>query len=378
MSARPRRLSRKKLIFLFDGTANSAANGRWADATNIFRLNLAIEYKGNQIVFYMPGVGTRGDYLSRATGRGMDEILREAYVNIASNFVAGDSVYLFGFSRGGAVALALADMIATVGLLWGDGLHELNTLWTLYIEGRRGGTLSANRRRELEATLTPRLRRGADEPKIGFLGLFDPVPGNRWDTLTHFSKARLVDPVLPSTVAAAVNLLSIDDNRNPSFSPVVIRRRSSPDQSLKQIWMPGVHADIGGCADGVFFSDAALLTMISEWNAHCPEVVWDEGYVDRLGQSFRSTDEISISYERPGLARKLLWKRPRRIGEGQSAEDGAQMLHPLVDLLRGKRFTIRRHTRTYLPSDVPASTATYAGTDTSSWEAAMHSALDEK
>jgi uncharacterized protein (DUF2235 family) len=48
----------KRLLLFFDGTANSAAQGRWSDATNIFRVNLALHYAGNQISFYMPGVGT--------------------------------------------------------------------------------------------------------------------------------------------------------------------------------------------------------------------------------------------------------------------------------------------------------------------------------
>jgi hypothetical protein len=32
----------KRLQLFFDGTANSAAEGRWADATNVFRVVLAL------------------------------------------------------------------------------------------------------------------------------------------------------------------------------------------------------------------------------------------------------------------------------------------------------------------------------------------------
>jgi hypothetical protein len=63
----------KRIQLFFDGTANSAAYGRWSDATNIFRMILALQYAGNQIVFYMPGVGTRRDWMSIVTAQGMDE-----------------------------------------------------------------------------------------------------------------------------------------------------------------------------------------------------------------------------------------------------------------------------------------------------------------
>jgi uncharacterized protein (DUF2235 family) len=225
---------RKKLFFLFDGTANSAAAGHWTDATNVFRMNLALHYDDNQIVFYIPGVGTRGDTLAQATGRGMDEILREAYVTLASNFLPGDAVYFFGFSRGSATAFALADLISKVGLLSGDHLHALAIVWQVYIGRDEKGVISDRRRRELWDThLKAGMRNEAEVPRISFLGLLDPVPGNRWDTLTHFTKSRLQDPVLPKAVDSAISLLAIDDNRVPSFAPLVISCRDNNAQHLR-------------------------------------------------------------------------------------------------------------------------------------------------
>jgi uncharacterized protein (DUF2235 family) len=147
---------------------------------------LALHYEGNQIVSYMPGVGTRGDIFSTVTARGMDEIVREAYVNLASNYLKGDQIYIFGYSRGGAAALALTEMISQVGLLWADELDNLHAVWEYYL-GRHGRKkLSDAERREVwERHLEPKVRKEDDEPIIKFLGLFDPVPGNGWDTLTH-------------------------------------------------------------------------------------------------------------------------------------------------------------------------------------------------
>jgi len=54
----------KHIIILIDGTWNSAAQGKFRDSTNIFRLNHAFDTEddnGNpQITYYMPGPGTRG------------------------------------------------------------------------------------------------------------------------------------------------------------------------------------------------------------------------------------------------------------------------------------------------------------------------------
>jgi uncharacterized protein (DUF2235 family) len=172
----------KRLLLFFDGTASSAAQGRWADATNVFRVCLALHYEGNQIVSYMPGVGTRGDWFSTITARGMDEIVREAYVNLASNCQRGDQIYIFGYSRGGATALALTEMISQIGLLWADNLDDLHAVWEYYL-GRRGRKIftDAERRELWEHHVKGKVREGENEPEIRFLGLFDPVAGNAWD-----------------------------------------------------------------------------------------------------------------------------------------------------------------------------------------------------
>jgi uncharacterized protein (DUF2235 family) len=87
-------------MFFFDGSSNVAAGPEPIIPTNVFRLNRAFTYGFSgvpQITFYFAGVGTRGDNLAAITGAGFDEIVIEAYVNLASNFLKGDEIYLFGF-----------------------------------------------------------------------------------------------------------------------------------------------------------------------------------------------------------------------------------------------------------------------------------------
>lgn len=82
---------RTHLLF-FDGSAVSASRGRDNDFSNVHKLNVAFEFKGvdgkPQFADYFGGVGTRGDRLAAATGRGFDQIVKEAYLNLSRTFVA--------------------------------------------------------------------------------------------------------------------------------------------------------------------------------------------------------------------------------------------------------------------------------------------------
>jgi Uncharacterized alpha/beta hydrolase domain (DUF2235) len=87
----------KRLMFFFDGSSNKAAGPTDIIPTNVFQLNRALTYGFGgppQIKFYFSGVGTRRDYTSAATGRGFDEIIIEAYVNLASTWMETRSTYL--------------------------------------------------------------------------------------------------------------------------------------------------------------------------------------------------------------------------------------------------------------------------------------------
>jgi uncharacterized protein (DUF2235 family) len=349
----------RQILLFFDGTANSAAYGRWSDITNIFRMNLALYSADNHIVFYMPGVGTRRDWMSIATARGMDEIIREAYVNLASNCLEHDEIVIFGYSRGGAAALALVDIISRVGLLWPDDLNRLHAVWDRYLGCRGRKTLTEVEGWALwDEQIAKRVKIGTNKPKIRFLGLFDPVPGNDWDTRTHFSQVRFQQPMLlDDQVDVAVSILSIDDDRNPSFRPVLLgEAKESQPKAIEQIWMPGVHADIGGNADGVFLSDVALLTMIERAKHYCKNLIWDDEYIDRCRNRLGREMSVAISNERLYWKTRVLSKASRQVGNspkrGQRSTVG-EKLHPVFDCLDGKQIWIRSKWQRYVPTNVP-------------------------
>lgn len=334
-------MSGRRLMCFFDGTSNRAVGALDVEPTNVFRLNQAFTYGFSgvpQITFYFSGVGTRGDTMSMATGKGFDQIVMEAFINLASNYMNGDSIYLFGFSRGAAAARAISGLISDPGLLHADGLEVFPELWRYYVDA----TLNSSERRNIKKKLKGRLL--DPKPTVEFLGLFDTVAGTSWDIGSFFSKIRFPNSVLDASVKNAVHILSIDDDRNPSFAPLTWTAKDDDAQFLEQIWMPGVHSDVGGASEGTFLADVALITMIERIAQRCPELEWDDQFIRAITDELKSSRKLEITYERPGLGRKLLWRGNRQIRPTAN-----QYIHPIFPLLKGRRLLIRGTKRVYEP-----------------------------
>lgn len=82
----------------------------------------------HQIVYYQAGIGTESTFWNHivggATGAGLSENIREAYAFLATNYDAGDEIYLIGFSRGAFTARSIAGFIDCIGLLTTRGLED--------------------------------------------------------------------------------------------------------------------------------------------------------------------------------------------------------------------------------------------------------------
>src|SRR5258708_35717145 len=114
----------KRIAVLIDGTWNKEGPD---PNTNVAKLD-----PGNKIVtqavmpeqasgaiaqhvIYHDGVGADGDLAQRllggVIGLGLKDIVQNVYGRLAIDYVAGDEVYIFGFSRGAYAARALAGLI---------------------------------------------------------------------------------------------------------------------------------------------------------------------------------------------------------------------------------------------------------------------------
>lgn len=223
----------KKLIFCFDGTCNSPqdSDDYFADSSISNVLKLHIFFGGklsplneqnsdtpNQHSFYYSGVGTRGNWLTRKFNAlfappygDMEDILAQANDDLSDNFSPDDEIYIFGFSRGAAIARMFAAHLSQ---------------------------------------------------KVKFLGVFDTVAATRGsldlnpDTLPA-SGIVFENGTLGQHIESAVHLLSLDEKRIV-FQPTLFNH----DERVTELWFAGVHSDIGGSYwfDGL--SDITLQFML--------------------------------------------------------------------------------------------------------------------
>src|SRR5262249_6867973 len=126
----------KRLIVCCDGTWNDTDNKR--TDTNVFRIAKAIHGSRRtgsvlQIVLYLRGVGTSGlkaeTWIDGGIGLGVNENIRSGYMFIAQNYVPGDEIFIFGFSRGAYTARSLVGFLNACGVLKRENLADLPDAW---------------------------------------------------------------------------------------------------------------------------------------------------------------------------------------------------------------------------------------------------------
>jgi uncharacterized protein (DUF2235 family) len=262
----------KHIICLIDGTWVTAfARDSLNAYSNIFKLNLLLKTKdksGNpQIAFYMPGMGSRTSPLEKIVGgigRGLADLVEETYVDICSNYEDGDKIYLFGFSRGAVVARFVASLISRDGLYFPEYVDKFRDNFTMQY-GRNSAEPEVPILRGKWAKRTKERKSGfvRKDVDVEFVGVFDTVFGCTPlsdAVLKNFEKS---DKKVPKGVRHAVQILAADEKRL-HFHPQIWSGMEgrSENRSLEQIWMPGVHGDIGGIYVADYIGNMALFTMM--------------------------------------------------------------------------------------------------------------------
>jgi uncharacterized protein (DUF2235 family) len=285
----------KRLIVACDGTwlnsDDGTKNGTLSIPSNITRISRAIKAVSQdgiqQIVNYSQGLGTEGGKLSRlvggATGKGLGDDVREAYSFLANNYHPGDEIFLLGFSRGAFTARSIGGLIGEIGLLTKKGL---NTLPEVYedVQNRR----NPDYRPKHEDVPFPR-KPSADDPRYaeelerrGLTRLDIPIKCIAvWDTVGSLGIPRIgklqrlglqmkqskattfYDTKLSNCIENAFQALALDENR-ASFSPAVWEKPEGNRTTLRQVWFPGAHANVGGGYDDMQIANISLAWMMSQ------------------------------------------------------------------------------------------------------------------
>jgi len=238
----------QSLIFCFDGTDNEPNDARpekeWFGlfgskdngVSNIFKLHLFFggdlhnnPAANGQHSFYYSGVGTYGSWLRQKLNAALAPekmdvrtILNRAGEDLQKHYQSGDRIYVFGFSRGAALARRFACL-----------LHK-------YV---------------------PSI--GENDQVVRFLGVIDTVASIGVPNLEDDQKPRTQVVFENMTVSAhvqeAIHLLSIDETR-VAFQPTLMNH----EERVTEVWFPGAHSDVGGGFAKRGLSDSSLRFLIDQ------------------------------------------------------------------------------------------------------------------
>lgn len=297
----------KRIIFCFDGTANKIKQG---GATNVLLLAASIDNNdGNtdQIIYYEEGVGNIEGRKLRdgATGKGLYDKIKEAYEFLCFNYVAGDEIFVFGFSRGAYTARSFCGFVHYNGIMKRArietvldanhayrkrdtaALEDQDTRYSRYNDRVRSAVPVCCSVEEQyyrvqclpdDANASP-----ADFPLISikYLGVWDTVKTLTYGDGEDDHEFHIDDVV--EIVDSARHAVAIDEYRK-EFDVTLIKNIEqanakafeqdndlnmtlneyfkSPKRKFQEAWFPGTHSSCGGGGDIRGLSDAALLWVL--------------------------------------------------------------------------------------------------------------------
>ena len=293
----------KNIVIFSDGTGNSGIQNR---GTNVFKMFEAVDLNGHfnhppqkqQIAFYDDGVGTERfkplKMLGSAIGWGLSRNVRELYTALVRSYNPGDSIYLFGFSRGAFTARSIGGFITSCGILNHNAyksddalVKAVNQAYKVYRS--RYMTGAHKHLRSLFKKIVPDGENSArfkqkladfheehavhiDVP-IAFIGAWDTVDAvglpfaHLADLINYFIYPfKFADHSLNPKVERARHALSIDDERH-TFHPLLWDETAGDGERIKQVWFAGVHTNVGGGYPKQGMSLTALSWMINEAEA---------------------------------------------------------------------------------------------------------------
>ena len=314
----------KNIIFCADGTWNGPgetdSDDKTARTTNVFKLFVNLDGQDTpetallakeqeriltddtntelQCAKYLHGVGDSANFLLQAVGgtlgTGLITRIVRGYTYISRNYVAGDRIFIVGFSRGAYTARALAGLIAAKGLLYASK-NNLDDKTNAYRLG--SAVWYAYRRKALHTNtdLLGQLEETAlDLPHFlwsppGDDQLIAPTPIEAvavWDTVgslgipefavnaERVDAFQFADTKLSDMVRHGIHAVAVDERR-ADFTPTLW----DADDRIIQVLFPGAHSDVGGG-----YPTTGTESGLSDWSLR-----WMTQQLDSLGVKFASS-----------------------------------------------------------------------------------------
>lgn len=271
-SFRSGQVGNRKLMVFMDGTANT-----FESRTNVRRLFdlVTAQERPDILAYYIEGVGTDSRRITGGMfGAGFSERVLGAATWISTNYQGGDSIQIFGFSRGAYEAMELSAFVGITGIpMPKDSQHApprteyppIVRSW--YADFRKAAAghksekarLGTNRlHMEQRIVRLPSATIATNHVHIDVLGIWDSVEalGFRDFLRTAFGsdakaeeRRQLGHPShyidLGPHVKHCFYALSLDERRQ-SFMPEIPDHAAGEPGSYEFVWFAGDHSDIGG------------------------------------------------------------------------------------------------------------------------------------
>jgi len=295
----------RKIAIFFDGTHNEIATD-----TNIKKLHslVTLRDQGNVATLYVEGVGPADDVIGMATGAGIGERVRIAYRFLLDNYRPNDKIYIFGFSRGAYSARILASLLYHAGVATSaKGLSHAQITDVVY-----AALHDANEKKNANADCSGPFARHCrflhalsdkvNKPSsvtVELLGLWDTVEAlgvKGVATAVYKGSDESIEVNVNGTndhygdqlcnVRRAYHALSLDDDRETVFTPLLLSRRHLLNECdrqqlqdsdlihdwhmqirpgrLQEVWFSGAHSDVGGGYQESQLSGVSLNWMIAQ------------------------------------------------------------------------------------------------------------------
>lgn len=244
----------RTLVFSFDGTGNEPSDvtefKEDESITNILKLHI------------MMGGGMAVDLTPTRTRSGNEQ--RTFYYNGIGTREGAKSIPLLGWIRS-KINMALAPSVGDARRILNEALDDFDIAGYGHDEDKLV-VFGFSRGAALARKFVSLLLSANEEAKVDFLGVYDTVAAMNG---IHRSGEQVSSDVffengtLHPHVKRAVHLVSLDEDRVP-FTPTLINTQRKDENRILELWLPGVHSDVGGgyWMDGL--SDSALKLMIDE------------------------------------------------------------------------------------------------------------------
>jgi len=378
----------QNVVLCLDGT-----NCEFGTAnTNVVRVLQSLN-RDVQKVYYDPGVGTLPDprmftkigktiteAIDLAFAMGLQAKVMQAYQYLMQHWEPGDTVFMFGFSRGAYTARVLAGMLHLFGLLPRGNEHLVHYVMRLYGGSRHRKLESDDNKTDLDDRywklcngFREAVARRTTSPQrrfpVHFLGLWDTVSsvGWVWSPLSYpFTREN-------ESVAVVRHAISIDESR-AFFRQNCFKVGKLPaGQDCQEYWFPGCHADVvGGHEPGN--SHLGMVTfdwMIREAKLHdleideqrlravrepdpekpLPENLWNEPMVESLTGAWHLAEFFPKQHyvkEADGYRYYPNLYRPRTIHKGALIHKSALLRVKAEKTEKGEQYRPRNFSPAFI------------------------------